>query len=593
MEIENRIGQILLRQGVIGRQLVQRAMEIQALNPQRKFGEILVDDLGVEHHAVFGCLAAAYAFKEYELVPGEVDEGGTRFVREILEGLPESVRARALAKRVIPLRVLGGRQEGLLIITPDPTDPEVMGIAPHFGYRRPEIYYCRVEAVNELADRVFPPRNAFLESLRDQDAPVALEDEAEHIDEAALDAEINQSLLTNLVEGSLVEAVRQGASDIHIVPGQDNCTDFHFRVDGVLRLWLRQEGTKPEALSAVVKDRTREVDRFERDAAQDGFMQREIDGHRIRFRVSIVPIAGAQPERKFESIVIRILDDRKVVKDLGALGLQRNALEAFETALDRPQGMVILTGPTGSGKSTTLNAALHSVMDPGLCVLTVEDPVEYVIGGARQIKLGHSLRFEEAVRAILRHDPDIVMVGEIRDLKTAQTAIKPSNTGHLTFSTLHTNDAPSAVSRLFKMGVEPFLIANAVSIVVAQRLVRTLCTHCKEPLARGGVDHLAYRRAGMDDALFEEAELCGPTGCAKCNDTGYKGRAGIHEALLFSREVRQMILEAENAVDEDIIRRTAVEQGMDTLRQSGLRRVAAGETTLEAVLAATTADELG
>ena len=591
MEIENRIGQILLRQGVIGRQLVQRAMEIQALNPQRKFGEILVDDLGVEHHAVFGCLASAYAFKEYEMDPGEIDEEGARFVRDILAGLPESVRARALAKRVIPLRARG--QEGLLIVTPDPTDPEVMGIAPHFGYRRPEIYYGRVEAVNELADRVFPPRNAFLETLREQDVPAALEEDEDRIDEAALDAEINQSLLTNLVEGCLVEAVRQGASDIHIVPGQDSCTDFHFRVDGVLRLWHRQEGTKPEALSAVVKDRTREVDRFERDAAQDGFMQREIDGHRIRFRVSIVPIAGAQPERKLESIVIRILDDRKVVKDLGALGLQRNALSAFEAALERPQGMVILTGPTGSGKSTTLNAALHSVMDPGLCVLTVEDPVEYVIGGARQIKLGHSLRFEEAVRAILRHDPDIVMVGEIRDLETAQTAIKLSNTGHLTFSTLHTNDAPSAVSRLFKMGVEPFLIANAVSIVVAQRLVRTLCPHCKEPLARGGVDRLAYRQAGMDDALFEEAELCGPGGCAKCNDTGYKGRAGIHEALLFNREVRRMILEAEDAVDEDSIRRTAVGQGMDTLRQSGLRRVAAGETTLEAVMAATTADELG
>jgi type IV pilus assembly protein PilB len=591
MEIQNRIGQILLRQGVIGKQLVQRAMEIQALNPQRKFGEILVDDLGVEHHAVYGCLATAYAFKEYELTADTIGDEETAFVREVLENLPEAVRARALAKRVIPLRVLDRRQEGLLIVTPDPTDPEIMSIAPHFGYRRPEIYYCRVEVVNELAERVFPPRNSFLESLRGQDAPILHEAEEDRIDEAALDAEINQSLLTNLVEGSLVEAVRQGASDIHIVPGQDDCTDFHFRVDGVLRLWHRQESTKPEALSAVVKDRTREVDRFERDTAQDGFMQREIDGHRIRFRVSIVPIAGAQPERKLESIVIRILDDRKVVKDLGALGLQRNALESFEEALDRPQGMVILTGPTGSGKSTTLNAALHSVMDPGLCVLTVEDPVEYVINGARQIKLGHNLRFEEAVRAILRHDPDIVMVGEIRDLETAQTAIKLSNTGHLTFSTLHTNDAPSAVSRLFKMGVEPFLIANAVSIVVAQRLVRTLCPHCKELLAAGGVDRRAYRKAGMSDALLEEAQLFGAGGCSKCNDTGYKGRAGIHEAMLFSREIRQQVLEAGNMVDEDSIRRMAVEQGMDTLRQSGLRRVAAGETSLEAVLAATSADE--
>ncbi len=341
----------------------------------------------------------------------------------------------------------------------------------------------------------------------------------------------------------------------------------------------------------MVKDRSRGVDRFERDQAQDGFIQREIDGYLIRYRVSILPIAGSQPDRKYESIVIRILDDRKVITDLSKLGLQPPALKAFHAAITKPQGIVILTGPTGSGKSTTLNAALYAVIDPSVCVLTVEDPVEYIIRGARQIKIAHTLRFADAVRAILRHDPDIVMVGEMRDLETAETAIKMANTGHLTFSTLHTNDAPSAVSRLYKMGLEPFLIASAINIVVAQRLIRTLCKACKQPVTPDQSVLETCLQGGMTEAQFEKATLYQPAGCAECSDTGYKERAGIHEALLFTKEIRELIVSSGDVVDEEAIRETAISQGMMTLRQSGLGRVADGDTTVEAVLAATTADE--
>jgi len=466
----------------------------------------------------------------------------------------------------------------------------VVSIASHFPYRRPEIYYGRGDTIQQLIDKIYQPKNEFLDVLKEATATTQVIEEPEEVDEADLDAEINQGMLANLIEGALVEAVRQGVSDIHIVPQEGNRTEFHFRIDGDLQLWYTQEATKPEAVLAVIKDRSRGVDRFERDKAQDGFIQREVDGHLIRFRVSILPIAGTRPERKFESVVIRILDDRKVVTDLNKLGLQPASLNAFKAAITKPQGMVILTGPTGSGKSTTLNAALYYVIDPTVCVLTVEDPVEYIIRGARQIKISHQLRFGDAVRAILRHDPDIVMVGEIRDLETAETAIKLANTGHLTFSTLHTNDAPSAVSRLFKMGVEPFLIANAINIIIAQRLVRTLCAKCKAPMPAEEVDRDACLAAGMTEEQIASATFFKPVGCPVCKDSGYKGRAGIHEALLFTRELRHLIVKSGDTVDEEAIRELAISQGMMTLRQSGLARVAAGETTLEAVVAATTAE---
>jgi type IV pilus assembly protein PilB len=589
----SRIGQILLSEGVIDDEIEQRTAEIQAQNTGRKFGEILVQDLGVDHHAVFSRVARVYAFKEFDFDDNTIDEADIEFIKGTLENLPEELRTEALERQILPLKLLDKRQEMLLVVTPDPTDREVSHIATRFGYRRPEIYYGRRDVIEALIQQIAPPKNEFLDILKGVSAPVDVEEEAEEdgLDEADLDAEINQSMLTNLVEGCLVEAVRQGVSDIHVIPAEGNRTEFHFRLDGKLRLWYCQEATKPEAVIAVVKDRSRGVDRFERDIAQDGFIQRNVDGHLIRYRVSILPVAGSEPERKFESIVIRIIDDRNVITDLAELGLQPGPLKAFEDAISRPQGMVILTGPTGSGKSTTLIAALYSVIDPSVCVLTVEDPVEFMIRGARQIKIGPTLRFDDAVRAILRHDPDIVMVGEMRDLETAETAIKLANTGHLTFSTLHTNDAPSAVSRLYKMGVEPFLISNAINIILAQRLLRTLCKECKAPLLLEEAERDAYLKAGMGEEQLEAATLYKPVGCPECEDSGYKGRAGVHEALAFTPEIRKLIIAAGESVDEEAIRVEARAQGMMTLRQSGLVRAAAGETTLEAVLAATTMDE--
>ena len=405
------------------------------------------------------------------------------------------------------------------------------------------------------------------------------------VDEDELDSEINKSALINLIEGALLEAVRKGASDIHFIPCAGKKTEIFMRVDGALLLWHVQENTLPEAVVAVVKDRGKGMDRFEREMGQDGFIQREIDHHIIRFRVSVLPVVGTEIKNKFESVVIRILDDRNVIRDLEKLGLVGYTKDAFVKSINQPQGMVILTGPTGSGKSTTLVAALYQVITPEVNVLTVEDPVEYVIEGARQLKIGIKMNFELAIRSILRHDPDIVLVGEMRDKETAETAIKLANTGHLTFSTLHTNDAPSAVARLYKMGIEPFLIAYAINLIVAQRLIRTLCNKCKKRLSN--FDEPLMSAAGLDIAEWRNFTVYKPVGCDECGGSGYKGRMAIHEALYFTKDIRQLIVKSGVEVDEESIRIQAKKDGSYNLRDSGLEKVKLGLTTIEEVLAST------
>ncbi len=268
--------------------------------------------------------------------------------------------------KMLPLRFDEKQPDKLIIIAADPTDRQIPLIARNFGAKKYEVAYCRLKELQELFEKVIPPENEFLKLLENSQVGVQLreEDEEAVVDEEALEAEISKSALVNLVEGSLVEAVRQGASDIHIIAKEGNRTEFWFRLDGNLKLWHVQERTMPEAVAAVVKDRSKNVDRFEREMSQDGFIQRHIDDTMIRFRVSIMPIVGVEFRHKFESIVIRVLDDRKVITDLNKLGLQGPAKDFFYKAIAKPQGIVILTGPTGSGKSTTLVAALHQVIDP-------------------------------------------------------------------------------------------------------------------------------------------------------------------------------------------------------------------------------------
>jgi type IV pilus assembly protein PilB len=591
LEMTDKIGYLLFKKGIIDAAMLEKALNAKAIDKskiKRNLAQILVQDFNYDHDTIFREVAILYAFRELETRPEELTSEKLNAIKQMINGAGEQMKNQMLENKIIPFMYDERVKDKLILAAIDPTDRNIPKIAFGLNAKKYEVLYIRKRDYERLILTILPPENVYLKMMEDVAPEIQIEKEENALDEEALDAEINKSALINLVEGALVEGVRRGASDIHFIPRSGHKTEILIRIDGNLQRWHIQEGTLPEAVIAVVKDRSKGMDRFEREKAQDGFIQREIDGQIIRFRVSVLPMIGTELKNKFESVVIRILDDRKVIKDLEKLGLTGYSKDAFQKAISQPQGMVILTGPTGSGKSTTLVAALYKVINPTVNVLTVEDPVEYVIDGARQLKIGYKMNFEQAIRSILRHDPDIVLVGEMRDKETADIAIKLANTGHLTFSTLHTNDAPSAVSRLYKMGIEPFLIAYAINIIVAQRLIRKLCPDCKKRVVN--FDEKIMDAAKLNIAEWRNYKVYEPKGCNKCDGTGYKGRIAIHEALYFTKEIRQTIITSGIEVDEEKIRVQARKDGSTSLREAGLGKVKLGLSSIEEVLSSTSED---
>ncbi|MDR3625883.1 MAG: GspE/PulE family protein [Ignavibacteriaceae bacterium] len=591
LEMTDKIGYLLFKKGIIDAAMLEKALNAKANDKskiKRNLAQILVQDFKYDHDTIFREVAILYAFRELEVHLDEIPPEKLNAIKVMINGAGDQMKSQMLEHKIIPFMFDERIKDKLILAAIDPTDRNIPKIAFGLNAKKYEVLYIRKKDYEKLIHTILPPENVYLKMMEEAAPEIQIDKDEGTLDEDALDAEINKSALINLVEGALVEGVRRGASDIHFVPKAANRTEISIRIDGNLQLWHVQEGTLPEAIIAVVKDRSQGMDRFERERAQDGFIQREIDGHIIRFRVSVLPMVGTELKNKFESVVIRILDDRKVIRDLEKLGLTGYSKDAFHKAITQPQGMVILTGPTGSGKSTTLVAALYQVIDPTVNVLTVEDPVEYVIEGARQLKIGYKMNFEQAIRSILRHDPDIVLVGEMRDRETADIAIKLANTGHLTFSTLHTNDAPSAVARLYKMGIEPFLIAYAINIIVAQRLIRRLCPDCKRKVVN--FDEVVMDAAKLNIAEWRNYNIYEPKGCDRCGGTGYKGRLAIHEALYFTKEIRQIIVRSGIEVDEERIRAQARADGTLSLREAGFEKVRLGLSSIEEVLASTSED---
>ena len=590
LEMTDKIGYLLLKKGIIDHKILEQSLKIKDNDQtklKRNLAQILVDEFGYDHDIIFREVAVLYAFKELNIHPEEIPDDRISEMKNLMTRQGKEVQKMLLEHRVIPYKYDDKQKDKLILAAVDPTDRNIAKVAYTLNIKKYEINYLRKKDYEKLISLLVASENEYLKLVQEAGEEIQVVQDETSVNEEELDAEINKSALINLVEAALIEGTRKGVSDIHIIPKSGNKTEIHFRLDGKLMLWHTQENTLPEAVMAVVKDRSKGLDRFERERAQDGFIQREIDGHIIRYRVSVLPTIGTELKNKFESIVIRILDDRKVIRDLGKLGLTGYANTAFVKAISQPQGMIILTGPTGSGKSTTLVAALYQVINPTKNVLTVEDPVEYVIEGARQLKIGYKMNFEQAIRSILRHDPDIVLVGEMRDKETAETAIKLANTGHLTFSTLHTNDAPSAVARLFKMGVEPFLIAYAINIIVAQRLIRKLCENCKKKIVNLE-EHILP--TGLDIKDWAGHEIYDAVGCEKCNHSGYKGRMAIHEALYFTKETRRLIVRAGEEIDEEALRDQARKDGTKSLRDSGFEKVQLGLTSIQEVIGATMED---
>ena len=588
LEMMDKIGYLLFKKGIIDAVMLEKALNTKMNDKskiKRNLAQVLVQDFGYDHDTIFREVAILYAFRELDTKPEEFSSQRLESIKQMINGTGETLKGQILEHKIIPFMFDERVKDKLILAAIDPTDRNIPKIAFGLNAKKYEVIYIRKKDYEKLIQIILPPENVYLKMMEESISELQIDKDENTLDEQELDAEINKSALINLVEGALVEGVRMGASDIHFVPKSGNKTDILFRIDGNLQVWHVQDGTLPEAVVAVVKDRSKGMDRFERERAQDGFIQRDIDSHIIRFRVSVLPMVGTELKNKFESIVIRILDDRKVIKDLEKLGLIGYSKDAFTKAINQPQGMVILTGPTGSGKSTTLVAALYQVIDPTVNVLTVEDPVEYVIEGARQLKIGFKMNFEQAIRSILRHDPDIVLVGEMRDKETAEVAIKLANTGHLTFSTLHTNDAPSAVARLYKMGIEPFLIAYAINLIVAQRLVRRLCPNCKKRVSK--FDEPIMHAAGLNIDEWKNYNIYEPKGCEQCNGMGFKGRLAIHEALYFTKALRQIIVKSGEEVDEEKIRIQSRKDGSLNLREAGLEKVKLGLTSIEEVLSST------
>lgn len=366
------------------------------------------------------------------------------------------------------------------------------------------------------------------------------------------------------------QGVEGRASDIHVEP-QEKDLRVRYRIDGVLQEVMKS----PKRVQAAIISRLKimaSMDIAENRKPQDGRAAMSVKGRGVDFRVATLPTIYG------ERVCLRVLEKDSILLKLDDLGFLPNCLSRFQSAFSKPYGAILVTGPTGSGKSTTLYATLNVLNTEGKNIVTIEDPVEYRLPGINQVQINSraGLSFARGLRAILRASPDIVMVGEIRDHETAQIAIEAALTGHLVLSTLHTNDAPGAISRLTEMGIEPFLIASSIDCVQAQRLTRRLCPKCKEPYTPD-----AELVEAMGIKSDEPLTLYRPKGCAKCNNTGYKGRVGLYEVMLMSEAIEKLTVERATA---DEIKRVAIEEGMLTLREDGIAKVVQGQTSYEEVL---------
>jgi general secretion pathway protein E len=434
-----------------------------------------------------------------------------------------------------------------------------------------------LQAINRVYERGSDRAEDLMEGLSE----VGLDALAHELEEPKdlLDAS-DEAPVIRLVNGMLFQAVKDRASDVHIEPFERE-VQVRYRIDGVLYPVL----TPPKAIQAPIVSRVKVMaglDIAEKRLPQDGRLRIKIAGKDIDVRVSVLPTAFG------ERVVMRLLDKSTVLLDLEELGMEGERLDAFKRMIATPHGILLVTGPTGSGKTTTLYGALSRINSKDVNIITVEDPIEYQLRGIGQIHVNPKidLTFAAGLRSILRQDPDVIMVGEIRDLETAEIAIQASLTGHLVFSTLHTNDAAGAITRLVDMGIEPFLVSSSVLAILAQRLVRVLCSACresyrppKEALADFGFDRLA----ASDGVLYR------PKGCPQCKHTGYRGRTGIYELLRIEDTVRELVM---RGADSAMIKEQARQKGMLTLRDDGVRKMLAGTTSAEEVLRVTQEEQL-
>jgi general secretion pathway protein E len=585
------IGEILVRQGALSPESLEQALSVVAERGAR-LQDVLSTSHVLDETSFVSALARDLGLPVLTKIP--VDEIPTT----LIDLVPINF---ARQHKLLPLSVT---DDTLRVAVANPLDLSPLDDLRAMSGKRCEAVVAPPDTIESAINRIYERKdeNALAESDNDKDGE-ELQDLIDMTDEAPVIRWVN-----NL----FYEAVRDRASDIHIEPGENEVT-VRYRIDGTLyRVKTAHKGFLSSIVARVKIEANLNI--AEKRLPQDGRITKKIKGKLVDVRVSTIPTARG------ERIVLRLLDKAQAMHDLPALGFSRDKLSIIEDLITRPNGIVLVTGPTGSGKTTTLYACLNKINSPELNIMTVEDPVEYELKGISQMpvqpKIG--LTFAAGLRSFLRQDPDVILVGEIRDHETAEIAIHASLTGHLVFSTLHTNDAGGAVARLTEMGVQPFLIASSLLAVLAQRLLRQLCTHCYEPYIPSDQD---LRSLELDPTSFgpprafvggkalpvrddEATQVTSaiargekpprpvfyrPKGCEACAGTGYRGRIGIYELLVIDEPIRREIL---NNSDSKTITRVATDRGMTTLRVDGTRQVLDGKTSVEEVLAMTQAGDL-
>ncbi len=565
----SRLGELLVKE-----QLITPLQLRKAMAEQRRSGGRLGHELTrlgyVDENELTGFLSSQYGVPSINLSEIELDP-------EVLKLIPKEVVTR---HQVIPVNRSGNT---LIVAMADPSNIFAVDDIKFITKFNIEVVVAAEQAIADAIEKYFTSNISFDEVMMDFDA----EDEEfefadgddEDINVLDLEKSAGDAPVVKLVNLILLDAIRKNASDIHVEPYEKSMR-IRYRIDGVLYEVMKPPIKLKNAIISRFKIMSN-LDIAERRLPQDGRIKMKLGrGKEMDFRVSVLPVLWG------EKVVLRLLDKSNLQLDMTKLGFEEGVLAEFKENIAKPFGMILVTGPTGSGKTTTLYSTLSELNKSTTNICTAEDPVEFNLYGINQVQMHEDigLNFASALRSFLRQDPDIIMVGEIRDFETAEIAVKAALTGHLVLSTLHTNDAPSSVSRLLNMGVEPFLVASSVNLIAAQRLVRKLCKDCREPIE---VPEQVLIDLGVPPQDVPNYQLMRGKGCGTCNNTGYKGRIAVYEIMFLNDELAEFILNGASTLE---LKREAIRQGLRTLRMSALKKLGEGQTSIEEVVRATASD---
>ncbi|MDP3480857.1 MAG: type II secretion system ATPase GspE [Desulfoprunum sp.] len=553
-----RIGEILIEKKKISSAVLQTALDAQASTGGR-IGKILIQQKEIDEIDLLEALAIQFDMELISTLPTEIQ---SEFTSRLSIGFLKK-------NKMVPIADF----DDAYIAINDPYSFQPADDIRHIlGWEGARAVLCPahviINSINYAYDMTQDTAEEVMQDINDED-PERLFSAIEEVGDLLDDT--SDAPVVRLVNLMFSQAVRDNASDIHIEPYQ-NSLKIRQRIDGILYDML----SPPKHAQSALVSRIKIMAKLKIDVKmlpQDGRIELKIGNKDIDVRVSTLPTSAG------ERVVMRLLDKSSVLISLSDLGMPDDRLRPFVEEIHAAHGIVLVTGPTGSGKTTTLYAALTTIHKTDINIITIEDPVEYKISGIGQVQVNPliDLTFASGLRSIVRQDPDVILIGEIRDSETAEIAIQSALTGHLVFSTLHTNDSASAITRLIDMGIEPFLLSSSINAILAQRLVRMICSHCKEEYTP---DPEELRRLGLDSSLTQNKKVFRGSGCSKCHHTGYRGRCGIFELLLMSQSMKSLVLKT---ADANAIKQQAISEGMITLRQDGAMKVLQGVTTIEEV----------